>query len=296
MKNFKIVLLACISLVVFGFTFLQSSEKEPKTSLLWKIEGNGLKTPSYLFGTMHLIQKDYFYFPSALEKIIKKSDLILSEIALDKMGDQKEALKYIYLKEGNLSDFFNDKQKDSLYSWAKSKLMMEKEAFNASFGKMKPFVIVQTVIQMNFFGKTESYEMKIKELADKAKIPFSGFESVADQIAFFDNLPSEKQALMVMESIRDEDKNIALTNNMQGVYKRQQLDSLYYMIKSEGGIITDEEEVFLTKRNANWIPKIKETIATKKTFIAVGAGHLAGEKGVIELLRKEGYSVTPIQF
>ncbi|MFN5418199.1 MAG: TraB/GumN family protein [Flavobacteriia bacterium] len=298
MKNFRIVLLSGISLVIFGFTFLQSTEnQEPKTSLLWKIEGNGLKNPSYLFGTMHMIQKDYFYFPSALEKIIKKSELVLTEIALNEMGgDQQKMMQYIYLKDGKLVDFFNQKQQDTLYNWAKSKLMMDKAGFDAAFGKMKPFVIVQTVMQLNLFGKTESYELKIKEVADKAKIPFSGFETIAEQMSFFDNLSMEKQALMVMESIRDEEKSIALTNNMQGIYRRQQLDSLYYIIKSEGGVITDDEEVFLTKRNANWIPKIKETIANKKTFIAVGAGHLAGEKGVIELLRKEGYTVTPIQF
>lgn len=296
-KHFKIALASFVLLVGFAFTFVQLDENQhPKTSLLWEISGNGLKKPSYLFGTMHLIQKDYFYFPSALEKIIKKSEVVLTEIALDKVGDQQEAMKHIYLKEGKLTDFFTVEQQDTLYAWAKTKLKMEKDVFDASFGKMKPFVIVQTVIQMNFFGKTESYEMKIKEVAEKSKIPLLGFESVAEQVAFFDNLSPEKQAGMVMENIRDEAKNVDIMIKMQGMYKRQQVDSLYLMVKSDGGTISNDEAIFLVNRNKAWIPTIKSTIKDKKTFIAVGAGHLSGENGVIELLRKAGYTVNPIQF
>lgn len=296
-RQFKFILASFVLVLGFAFTFVNLNETQStKTSLLWEISGNGLKKPSYLFGTMHLIQKDYFYFPSTLEKIIKKSEVVLTEISLDKLGDQQEALKHIYLKEGKLTDFFTTEQKDTLYAWAKSKLKMEKEAFDASFGKMKPFVIVQTVIQMNFFGKTESYEMKIKEVAEKSKIPFLGFESVAEQVAFFDNLSPEKQAGMVMENIRDEAKNVAIMIKMQGMYKRQQVDSLYFMVKNDGGTISNDEAIFLVNRNKAWIPTIESTIKDKKTFIAVGAGHLSGENGVIELLRKAGYTVNPIQF
>jgi hypothetical protein len=54
------------------------------------------------------------------------------------------------------------------------------------------------------------------------------------------------------------------------------------------------EDIFLTNRNKNWIPKIEEMIRSKKTFIAIGAGHLPGEEGVIDLLRKKGFIVKPI--
>ncbi|MGV3631590.1 MAG: TraB/GumN family protein [Bacteroidota bacterium] len=297
--SLKIAFLFLLGAAATGFCFEKKSEPadpQPQTSLLWKIEGNGLRQPSYLFGTMHLIQKEYFYFPASLEKIIKKSDVVVTEIALDKMGDQAEALKYIYLKEGRLLDFFNKGQQDTLLQWAQSKLMLNKEAFEASFGKMKPFVILQTVVQLNFFGKTESYEMKIKDVADKNKIPFRGFESVAEQISFFDDMTRAEQAEMVMESIRDEQKNVALMVNMQGIYNRQQLDSLHYLIQEEGGAIAKRESTFLNERNKRWIPQIKEIMNHQKAFIAVGAGHLSGDEGVIRLLREEGYTVTPIAF
>lgn len=292
-------LLALVSLIfIYSFSTVNNtnSHVESQQSLLWKIEGKGIKEASFLFGTMHMIQKDFFYFPSDIEKLIKKSDVVVTEIPLDKIGDQQELLKHLILKDKGLMDFFNPAQQDSLANWAKSRLALEKEAFVGAFGKFKPMVIVQTVLQLSFMGKTESYEMSIKTIADKNKIALLGFESLAEQVAFFDNLPTEKQAEMVMESVRDEKKSVALLTKMQGIYKRQQIDSLYHLMQEEGGVLAAEQATFIDKRNQRWIPQINEILKTKKAFIAVGAGHLAGENGVISLLRKEGYILTPIRY
>ena len=67
------------------------------------------------------------------------------------------------------------------------------------------------------------------------------------------------------------------------------------MIQDEGGVISAESADFLDNRNAAWVPQIKEMIASKRCFIAVGAGHLGGPNGVIRLLEKEGYILTPVE-
>jgi hypothetical protein len=140
------LLLAFIGLSSFLY---QSNEVVPvQKSLLWKIEGNGLKKPSYIFGTMHLIEKEFFYFPKALEKLITKSDAVVLEIA--DITDKAEAMKYLMLKEGTVFDFFTKPQQDSLLAWVKEKAGLSEEMFRASFSKMKPFAILQTVTQMQY--------------------------------------------------------------------------------------------------------------------------------------------------
>ncbi len=270
-------------------------EEEVKSSLLWKIEGSDLKKPSYLFGTMHLIQKEYFYFPSSLEKIIKKSNLILMELDLDEMKDQSKAVEFMSLKEGEMMDFFDEKQQDTVYAWVKKKLFMDKETFHMAFSKFKPFVLLQTSIQMTFMGKTESYEFTINDLAQKAKVEVAGLETIADQMKVFDDLTREEQAEMVLEGIRNEEKSLKLLNDMQRIYKSQNLDSLYILVQQDGGMIQEKEASFLGQRNKNWIPKIEENIKKGQVFIAVGAAHLPGENGVIQLLRNKGYKVTAIK-
>lgn len=294
----KILFLSIVALVTLflGLSnqWKKSDETVPRqTSLLWKIEGNGMKSPSYLFGTMHLIQKEYFHFPSELEKIVKKSDILVME--LGELPDQMAAMKYMVLTEGTLMDYFDEQQADTLFRWAEEKLKMNPEQFRMSFDKFKPFVVIQTAMQMQFIGKTESYEMKLMELAKEYKIEKKGLETIAEQMSFFDNLSKEQQTEMVMSGIRNEENSAKMALEMQKMYKSQRIDSLYMYIQSEGGVLAEEQAKFLDNRNRNWIPQIKEVVKTKKAFIAVGAGHLGGENGVIRLLEKEGYKVTPVK-
>ena len=284
-----------LSLFITLSSFLWKSNQtgQQQTSLLWKIEGNGLKQPSYLFGTMHLIEKQYFYFPESLEKLVKKSDFLVMEIA--GIPDQAEAMKYVVLQEGTFYDFFTPQQMDTILAWTKSKMMMDEKTFKTTFSKFKPFVLVQTATQMHFMGKTESYEMTFQNIANKNKIKMEGLETIADQMKIFDDLTKEQQAEMVMEGIRDEVKSNEMSTKMQQIYRRQRIDSLYNMIHAEGGVLAAEQNTFLDNRNKNWIPKIKNYVSQGKAFIAVGAGHLGGENGVIRLLEKEGFIVTPVK-
>lgn len=276
-----------------SFLYKTTEVTPEQKSLLWKIEGNGLKKPSYLFGTMHLIEKDYFYFPKSLEKLITKSDAVVLEIA--DITDKTEAMKYLMLKEGTVFDFFTKSQQDSLLAWVKEKSGLTEEMFRASFSKMKPFAILQTVSQFQFMGNTESYEMTITDIAKSKGVQLLGFETIAEQMGIFDNLTKEQQAEMVMAGVRGDD-GVEETKKMQDLYRRQQLDSLYLMVSGNGGVFKEEEAAFLKNRNHNWIPKIKEFSQNKGLFIAVGAAHLAGPEGVIELLKKEGYTVIPVKF
>jgi hypothetical protein len=82
---------------------------------------------------------------------------------------------------------------------------------------------------------------------------------------------------------------------MMKAYREQDLEKLGDMIaKSDKGMM-QYEDILLYHRNRNWVEKLKTLLKEKALFIAVGAGHLPGEKGVINLLRKEGYKLTPVE-
>ena len=78
------------------------------------------------------------------------------------------------------------------------------------------------------------------------------------------------------------------------MYKDQDIYGLYDMMKTDESI-GDHEDVLLNKRNINWIPQMKTAMMEQRTFFAVGAGHLGGEEGVINLLREAGYEVNPFK-
>jgi uncharacterized protein len=291
----KTILFLSVQLMIcWQFVYSQATEFPMKeSSLLWKIEGPGIPKGSYLFGTMHMIEKEYFVFPDKLEKIVKKSEQLVME--LPGLPNQKEAMKYVLLEEETFFDYFTLEQIDTILVWAKQELKMDEKAFRATMSKMKPFVVVQMAIQIHFMGKTESYEMTLEEIAKTNKLSIKGLETIEQQMGFFDGLSKAQQSEMVMEGIRDTEKSIATLKEMEVLYQSQNVDSLYLMIQNEGGVIAEESNDFLDNRNASWVPQIKEMIASKRCFIAVGAGHLGGPNGVIRLLQKEGYTLSPVE-
>ena len=286
-----------IFLLSFTLLFLQNSNAQASetkpTSLLWKISGPKVKGDCYLFGTMHLIEKDHFYFPEKLENIAKKADFMVMEMS--GLPDPMEAMPYLLLEEGSFFDFFTPEETDSIIVWVKEKLDMDEPLFRTAFAKMKPFTIVQMAIQVHFQGELESYEQTFFKLAEENKIKVEGLETLEQQMAIFDNLTDDQQAELLMESIREGDEGIDLIEKMQMTYVSQDIEALYTMMTEGDGIISEEQNAFLDDRNRNWIPLIKEYIRKKDILIAVGAGHLGGPNGVIKLLQAEGYTVTPIE-
>ena len=83
-------------------------------------------------------------------------------------------------------------------------------------------------------------------------------------------------------------------NKMLKFYKSQNLDSLKILMDEDDSMIEISED-FLKNRNADWIPKIEKLIRESPVFIAVGAGHLAGKDGVLNLLKENGYTITPVK-
>lgn len=276
--------------------FAQSVRPYPMTekSLLWKVQHPEKAGEIHLFGTMHLMEKAYFYFPKKLEKLVEKSDVVVMELA--GMPSPAEAMKHILLpKDANFFDFFSPAQRDTILQWAQNKLQMDETTFRSSFSKMKPFALVQMVVQLEFLGKTESYEVRFEGLAKSKSIPLEGLETIADQMRIFDRLTKEQQSEMVMESIREGNDEIDEIKRIQQVYTKQDLDALYALIDEEEGVIEEMESELLTDRNINWTKQLANYMDGRQVFVAVGAAHLGGPKGLIRLLEAEGYVLTPIE-
>ena len=100
---------------------------------------------------------------------------------------------------------------------------------------------------------------------------------------------------MLVKSLFDFDKGKQQFFEMVAKYKTKNVAALHDDISGDTEL-GSYEKLLLDKRNKNWIPVIAKAVAIKPTFIAVGAGHLGGKKGVINLLRKQGYKVMPVMY
>lgn len=286
----------------FFFLYVKAQSEKDKTvlpfpmkehALLWRIEGKDLRHPSYLFGTMHLIEKEYFFFPEKLKRQVEKSEQLVME--LPGLPNQKEALNYLQLSAGSFFDYFTPQQTDSIIQWAKSELHMSETQFRGIINEMKPFVAVQLATQMYFLGKTESYEITFEKLARENRIEIKGLETIEEQMRLFDDLSASEQAEMVMQIVRKPENPYSETAELEKLYIRQNIDSLYLFLVNTESAINSDNLRFIDNRNTKWIPLIEDFIEQKQTFIAVGAGHLGGPNGLVRLLQQKGYELTPVK-
>ena len=268
-------------------------------SILWKIEGNGIKTDSYLFGTVHLIDESRFYFPKKLEKILSKSEVLTMEIG--GIPDPMAMMELMQLQEGSFFDFFTDAQTDSLLVWVDEHTPLSESSFRKMVDQMRPFVVSQLLTELDEknpsagMDNKKSYEIELEAIAKEKKLEITGLETVEEQLGFFDQLPIEVHTEMVMNVVRTDSLAVDETEVIVERYLAQDVDGLYALIAESSTEVEGMQEIILDERNKKWIPKIEALIAEKSTFIAVGSGHLGGPNGVIRLLEQLGYTLTPIE-
>jgi uncharacterized protein YbaP (TraB family) len=284
------VLLYSLLISVVNFIHNAHAQTLEKT-LLWEISGNNLNTPSYLFGTIHIISKDKFVLDDIVKEKLISSQKFVAEIDLSDMAAQIKIMGKMQLDSNlTLKDLLSKEE----YEFIKQ---VAKDTFGISLSvmkTMKPLFIQQSIISKGIIGNDfESYEMKLLEIAKKHKLKIGGLESLEDQMEALSSIPVRKQAQMLLESMKDINQSRKEMNQLMEMYLSKDVDAMYRKIH-ESDDYADFEGQLLTNRNANWIPRIVEMSSQGQVFYAVGAGHLAGDNGVIELLRKEGFTVKPI--
>jgi uncharacterized protein YbaP (TraB family) len=160
---------------------------------------------------------------------------------------------------------------------------------------MKPnFLEAMLYPKMMPCAQMSGVEQELMIIAKKQNKTISGFETIAFQAGIFDSIPYEKQAEALLQTIDSIESYSKTFTAMLEVYQKQHLNELQHLLDQEPGF-SDTKEVMLDNRNKNWVTQIKDILPQKNIFIAVGAGHLVGENGLISLLKKEGYTLRPIE-
>lgn len=285
----KIVSLILCLFALTNTVFAQSAPKEK--SLLWEISGNRLTKPSYLFGTIHLICPTDFSLSQQLKNSIAKTEQLALEIDMDDPGLMAAMTKTMFMAgDKKLTDILSEKDYNQLKQFYNDSLKMDISMLN----RAKPFMMMGPMFNKILGCEPQSYEISLMGLANSQKSEIIGLESIEEQMAIFDTIPYDRQAEMLVNMIDKLPETKKEFRELVGLYKQEDLQGLYNLtLKSEFGM-DGQDEVMLFQRNQNWINRIDKMTHEKPTFIAVGAAHLGGEKGVIALLRKDGFKVRAV--
>ena len=284
------------ALILSGCTAQQQAKPLKKQSgnntLLWQVSGKGLQKPSYLFGTFHLMCKEDVQFSEALKSAVKSADEMYMEMDMDDPSILMSGFLYMSMKNNkSLKDLYDEKDYDRVQKYfmdtLHTPLMM--------LQNVKPYFLVALLYPRLMKCSTPTgVEEELMKFAKENKKEIQGLETMQFQASVFDSIPYEWQAKELLKNIDSANQYRDEFNTMLKVYKNQDLDEINKSFaKSEFGS-EEYEDLLLTKRNKNWVGKLKEVMKRESVIVAVGAGHLVGENGLISLMRKEGYVVEPL--
>lgn len=268
-------------------------------SVFWKVTGKGLKKPSYLYGTIHVIPKNQYEMPEAVREALDNSKRVTFEIdmkELTNMRTQMSLMTKAFMPGGKtIKDLLSAED----YKFVKEK-MAEKGLPGGMMERMKPLFLStlfsgdEAGSEPKDNGAMTSVEMELYRSARRRKLETAGLETTSYQMSIFDSIPYQAQAKMLVDGLRSTQVDSTGANQLDQLlklYKDQDINAMQTMIADEGEGMSAYEEILLKKRNRNWIEPMGRMMAEKPTIFAVGAGHLGGPGGVVALLRKAGYRV-----
>jgi uncharacterized protein YbaP (TraB family) len=278
-------MIALVAFVCFACTgFAQKHEN----SLLWKIEGNGLQKPSYLFGTVHMICAENFMMPEKVAKAMEKTTQSYLEIDLDSPDFAVESAKHLKSNK-TISEQVTPEQAKFIDSMLQAKIGISLKIVDS----IKPMAIMSMMMQKDFKCPLVSFEQEVIKRTTQKNQQTHGLSSVEEQFSFMDKIvPAKDFAAVVGElnkfNIED------LLKDMYRSYKSEDVTSINKMMEGFNTTNPDAYHYLLTVRNNLWVNRLPQIMKEQATFIAVGSAHLSGHTGMIQLLQDRGYKVTPV--
>ena len=272
--------------------------------ILYKVSGNGAKGDSYVMGTHHLAPISILDSLESFNSAINSVDAVYGEIEQSEMNSpqtqQKMMMKAMAPADSTLSKVFSKEQFDSIdnvikkYSNGQASLAMLDPMIPALVSQQLALLINMQIIPG--FNPLQPLDTYVQTIGAQAGKEIKGFESVDFQLNVLFGDPISKQAEDLLESIRKEDMMKSFSFDLYNAYITQDIEKVrQLMIDPDLGLKPEDEAKMLTDRNENWVSQLKTILPQKSVFVCVGAGHLPGDKGVLNLLREAGYTVTPVK-
>jgi len=289
MKNIKLLLVAILG---FGLS-LNAQTKKATNTLLWEISGNGLKKPSYLFGTHHFTSRKFADTMRVLQEKLKSVDGVVGEIVMDSTVQGRMA-PFLMMKNNTLDSLFTPAEYKEVDDYIKAKNPdIDLKALNT----LKPALVSIMIMLLDnpeIKEITDGIDDSFQKYAKSNAKSLYGLETAEYQGALLFDSDLQKQKNALLKSIRESDKNKLKIKELTTYYLTQDMDKLTDFFKTQDEETKEFMTEMLKNRNNRWLDQLPALMGKESLFIVVGAGHLVGDEGLIKGLQAKGYTLKPI--
>lgn len=275
--------------LIFLGTSLNSAAQE--SSLLWKVSGKEMEKPSYLFGTIHMLPKDKYFFTEKMQEALSSSDVLALEADIDvPLAEQMKMASQMLMPDSkSWADYMTAEEYAAVKSAFVDSLGIKEKKID-KYAKIRP-IYISGLIMTELLGKVKMYEQELSALAKKENKEIIGLETIQEQMEIVGGMSIEDQITDLKSSTASMLRDY---NELLDAYLAQDLDALADQANESESMEMMEAEL-LTERNNKWVKAIEEKLGEKTYFIAVGAMHLVGEDGLIKQLSESGYTVEAVK-
>ncbi len=277
-------------LSLFSVAFSQAPKEK---TLLWEISGKGISQPSYLYGTFHLMCAKDLQVNNIIKEKFNNSKQLYLEMDMDDPAIMMQMMTGMMMKnDTSLTDLINKNEYDSIAGIFQQLSGIPLSLLNKAKPLMAMAAIFPSLLKCT---DAEGWEKIFTEMAKEQQKEIKGLETAQQQMDVMDSIPYKTQAQMLSKTLLNVDSTRKSLQELISLYKEKNIQELYKLMEADTDF-SQYDSIMIVKRNHNWIPQITDQAKNKPTFFAFGAGHLAGKNGVIDLLRKAGYSVKPVMY
>ncbi|MEO9021868.1 MAG: TraB/GumN family protein [Ginsengibacter sp.] len=258
-----------------------------KNSLLYKITGNGLKKPSYLLGTMHAICGKDFHLQEKVLKALGKCSIYYMEVDLGSTS-QIQLMEQQVSVTTDIWEELSISEKEELDHILKNKFNLSLEEAN----QQPPVTLINRMTFEAFdCDDIKMMEMELLKIAQEKGLQSAGLETALQQLHIAEEVFTGKE---ILRQLKSTNTYKGLFNKIMKAYHSENLQQLSLLVTDTQFMSERAYKIIVIKRNRRWAKIIPSLIASQSAFLAVGAGHLPGEKGLLQLLNEKGYNVNPV--
>ncbi|MDO4511481.1 MAG: TraB/GumN family protein [Bacteroidales bacterium] len=275
-----------------------------QAQLLWKVTGNGLEKPSYLFGTYHLMPDTFVDSVPGLPEAIKSVDAVWTEVENATMTSPEVVQKISKLMIAPADSTIDVLLSKEGYEIVDGVVRRYLGTFGIGLDQvknMRPSALANQFVQLIAAKKVQNInpahllDGEVERRAKAIGKLTCSLESVDYQLHMLFGSPLKEQAAQLLEmckSIEAQERNFLLMHN---AYAAQDLEKLTQATADPEVMTAEQLEKLCFQRNRNWLPTIINEAQKGSILVAVGAAHLTLDQGLINLLHQKGYTVEPVR-
>ncbi|UAB77113.1 TraB/GumN family protein [Erythrobacter sp. SCSIO 43205] len=277
------------------FDAVEALPSGPEGPALWKVSDED--TTIYLFGTVHVLPKELVWYDAEIDAALNASDTIVTEIAMDPATEAKQQMlaqqKGVFTDGTTLRSLLSEEQK-AAYEAALANLGAPANAFDPLEPWLTTLTLTFIPLMQQGYDPNSGVEKVIMSKAGEQSL--SALETIEFQLDMFDTMPMDKQVTFMMEAVEAMPEVKATLDSMVARWAEGDAEGLAALMNDD---LSDPllADTLLYSRNENWADWIEDRLESTPgtVFMAVGAGHLAGEKSVQDYLEAKGIQSARIQ-